>query len=149
MTKFSILKLSLIAAVFTLASTLSTLNAQSPYDLAQFKVPFAFEIGSVHFASGTYNIGKLNQVTLAVRGYGGGAFASMKPDSNGETIASNKLIFRRIGNQYFLREVWTAGSDDHLVAYESKAEKQALETALAANHSPSTGEETAVAQNGR
>jgi len=149
MTKFSILKLSLIAAVLTLASTPSTLNAQTLRDQAQFKVPFAFEIGSEHFAPGVYTLGMLNQVTLIVRGTGHAAFAPMKSDSNGKSIATGKVVFHRVGGQYFLGEVWTAGSTDHLLAYETKAEKQAKQTGLAANRPSSTGVEIALIQNGR
>ena len=70
-------------------------------------------------------------------GIGGGnaALASMKTDGNGKAIASSKVVFVRVGGQYFLHEVWAAGSADHLVALQTKAEKQAqkLEAANRAN----------------
>ena len=44
MNKLSMLKLSVIAAALTLAST-STLHAQALYGRAEIKVPFAFEVG--------------------------------------------------------------------------------------------------------
>jgi hypothetical protein len=145
MTKYSILKLSLIAAVLTLAPT-STLRAQTEDGRAQFKVPFAFEVGSAHCEPGVYTIGMLNAVTLHVSGARTGAFASMRPASNRETITSGKVVFHRIGNEYFLEEVWSAGSRDHLVAYQTKAEKQALKVELAANRPAATGVEIALAK---
>lgn len=147
MTKISMLKLSLIAAVLTLAST-ATLNAQTPAHQAQIKVPFAFEVGSQHCAPGTYTVGMLGHLTLAVRGTGNGGFASMKFEGNGKAIAGNKVVFRRVGSQYFLAQVWTAGSSEHLTAYETKAEKQAQKTELAANR-PAEAVEIALAQGGR
>jgi hypothetical protein len=144
MNKLSMLKLGLIAAVLTLAST-STLHAQTPPRLVRVKVPFAFEAGSTHFAPGVYTIGMLNLSTLYVRGTDSGVFAAMQLGDNGKTIADSKVVFQRVGSQYFLREVWATGSTEHLVAYESKSEKQALRLE-AANHSAAPGVEIAVAQ---
>jgi len=134
MTKFSMLKLSLFAAVLALPSA-STLNAQVMDGQAKIQVPFAFQVGTEHFAPGTYTIGMLNGFTLNVRGGGNAALASMKTDGNGKAIASSKVVFVRVGGQYFLHEVWAAGSADHLVALQTKAEKQAqkLEAANRAN----------------
>jgi hypothetical protein len=146
MTKFSILKLSLIAAVLTLASTPSTLHAQTPAHQARINVPFAFEVGSEHFAPGTYLIGMLNDITLNVRGAAKAAFASMKSASNSKTAAAGKVVFAKVGDRYFLREVWSSGATDHLVAYETKAEKQAQKLQLAANQPAAQGVEIALAQ---
>ena len=147
MTKFSMLKLSLLAAALTLASTLPS-QAQTPGQ-ARISVPFAFQVGTEHFAPGVYTVATSNDLTLAVRGAGNGAFASVHKDSKGTAAASSKVVFRRIGGQYFLSEVWVAGSTEHLVAYETKAEKQALKQELAANRPETPGVEIALAQNGR
>jgi len=144
MTKISMLKLSLFAAVLALAST-STLNAQVMDGQARIQVPFAFQVGTEHFAPGTYTIGMLNGFTLNVRGFGNAALAAMKTDANGNTAARSKVVFRQAGGQYFLREVWAAGSTDHLVAVETKAEKQAQKLE-AANRTSAPAVEIALAK---
>jgi hypothetical protein len=144
MNKLSMLKLSLIAAVLTLAST-STLHAQTSSSLVRVKVPFAFEVGSTQFAPGVYTIGILNRSTLYVRGTDSSAVASMQYGDNGKIIADSRVVFQRIGSQYFLSEVWSSGTTEHLIAYPSKAEKQA-QRLEAANHPAAPGVEIAVAQ---
>jgi len=144
MIKVSMLKLSLFAAVLALAST-STLNAQVMDGKAQINVPFAFQVGTEHFAPGTYTIAMLNGFTLNVRGAGNAALASMKTDGNGKAMASSKVVFRQVGGQYFLREVWAAGNPDHLVAVETKAEKQAQKLE-AANRASAPAVEIALAK---
>ena len=76
MTKFSMLKLSLFAAVLALPSA-STLNAQVMDGQAKIQVPFAFQVGTEHFAPGTYTIGMLNGFTLNVRGGGNAALVGV------------------------------------------------------------------------
>lgn len=141
MTKFS---MSLIAAVLALAST-ATLNAQIRSGQAQIKVPFAFEVDSVKFAPGVYTLNLLNHATLNVTGADRGAFTPMMTDSNAAAERS-KVVFRRVGDRYFLREVWEAGSAKHLVAYESKAEKQARKQEQAAQQPGAAAVEIALGQ---
>ena len=74
----------------------------------------------------------LNQSTLYVHGPKSGVFASIKPGSGNSAITGGKVVFHRVGGQYFLSEVWSDGTKEPLVVNPSKAEKQALE--LAANH---------------
>jgi len=133
----AILGLVLLAAASASAQTIQP---------SQIKVPFAFQVGSAHFAPGTYTIATVNNLTLNLRGAQGAAFASMKPESNGKAVASSKVVFRRVGGQYFLAQVWTAGSTDHLTAYPTKAEKQALKTELAANQPTAPAVEIALAR---
>jgi hypothetical protein len=145
MNKISMLKLSVVAAalVLTLAPT-SAVHAQDLDEKARVEVPFAFEVGSVHFVPGSYSIGRLNGSTLYVHGAKHGAFASIHYGDNDKTIVANKVVFHRVGSQYFLSEVWSAGTTQHMVAYQSKVEKQALE--LAANHPAIQGTEVILAQ---
>jgi hypothetical protein len=131
MTKFSMLKLSLIAAALTLTST-SNLRAQDAPPHARVTVPFAFEVGPTHFAPGTYTVGMMNG-SLHVRGTQNGGFASVTRNESRSSAIASRVVFRRVGNEYFLGEVWTAGSAIHLVAYPTKAEKQAVRVELAAN----------------
>ena len=144
MNKSSILKLSIFAAVLTLAST-STLHAQAPDGRVEIKVPFAFEVGPAHFAPGLYSLSMLNRSTLFVRGSGYSAFATIEPGGNNSAIAGGKVVFHRVGGQYFLSEVWSDGTKVPLVVRPSKAEKEAL-SQLAANHSAVQSTEISLAQ---
>lgn len=144
MNKSSILKLSIFAAVLTLAST-STLHAQAPDGRVEIKVPFAFEVGPAHFAPGLYTISMLNRSTLYVHGPKSGVFASIEPGSGNSAIAGGKVVFHRVGDQYFLSQVWSDGNKLPLVVNPSKAEKEAL-SQLAANHPAMQGTEVILAQ---
>jgi hypothetical protein len=64
----------------------------------------------------------------------------------------SKVVFYRYGDRYFLREVWTKGSADHLLCPESKAEHRVRKIQQAANHAPiatPTNVEIALLENPR
>ena len=146
MTKFSMLKLSLFAAVLALAST-ATLNAQTPGGQAKFQVPFTFQVDSVQFAPGTYTVAMLNAATLKVTGPRNSVFAPMHLVEGNKASTKSKLVFVRVGSQYFLRETWAEGSAKYLVTFQSKAEKQAAKLELAASHPATPAVEIAQAAN--
>jgi hypothetical protein len=135
MTKFSMLKLSLIAAVLTLAST--NLHAQAGMT-TRVNVPFAFEVGTVHFAPGVYTISRALGNTLSVSGVSATAFAPSLPDSDGKPIAASKVIFAKYGDKYFLRELWAQGYANHQKCFESQQEKQ-TRAIMASTHGGGSG----------
>jgi hypothetical protein len=123
----SLLKIRTAVFVSALALTASApaLHAQTSSIRDQMNVPFGFEVGSTHFAAGTYILSAPRENLLTVQGAKRTAFMISSYEINVTPSAQSKVIFDRYGNQYFLREVWTKNEAEHLRCPESKAEHEA------------------------
>jgi hypothetical protein len=95
----------------------------------QAHVPFAFKVGTAHMPAGTYSMKKesdtnivsilnvkTNAIVLAV---GTGQSSSKKSD---------KLVFRHLGSQYFLTEIWGTGGTPGMV-FQAPKRNSELQTA--------------------
>jgi hypothetical protein len=127
MSTLSTLKIRASVYVSTLALALvcSALPAQIPAPRTRVTVPFAFQIGSAHFAPGTYILSNPEEQLLYVQGGKHSALAMSSHESTQTPTRVSEVIFHRYGNQYFLREVWMRGETDHLTCPQSKAEREA------------------------
>ena len=110
-------------------------------------VPFDFRSGTHLMPAGKYEISKLSDHMLLLRGTDQArtqiipAFdaVSLKTQDNG------KIVFHRYGNQYFLYQVWSQGRSTGFQVPKGHAEKEMLRakaepapstTELALNHEP-------------
>ena len=101
-------------------------NAQT---FAKADVPFAFKVGSAQLPAGTCEIRTVNDATVVIRSLEGGASAlSMTRQEYSNGPAGAKLVFHRLGDHYFLTEIWKDGSG--MVVPRSDEEKE-LEKELA------------------
>ncbi len=127
MSTLSMLKTRASVYVSTLALALvcSALPAQMPAARTRVAVPFAFQIGSTHFAPGTYVLSNPEEDLLYVQGGKHSGFAISMHESTRTPSRISGVVFHHYGNQYFLREVWTRGDTDYLTCPQSKAEQQA------------------------
>jgi hypothetical protein len=132
MSKFRPILLAFIVAGATLSSAS---HAQVLEGAVIVNVPFAFQNGSQHFTAGLYTIRMESQNTLIIRGESSSGFAIPGFDKDSHPSETTKVVFRRYGDQYFIREVWVAGETNHTYFMPSKAEK--LE--IAANRTAPTG----------
>ena len=139
MTTLSMSKISaaLVLAALALASQSPALHAQDQTLRSQVTVPFAFEVGSIHFAPGTYFLNDPREHLLSLRGHSGTALAMDRRETSLSPATKSKVVFYRYGDRYFLREVWVKGETDHLRCYESKAEERVRKIQQAANHASS------------
>lgn len=119
------IRAAVVVAAFAVASGPLALYAQTPTTLGVVKIPFAFEVGSAHFAPGTYTLTRQSENLLMIRGASGAALALDRHDADLSRATQGKVVFQRYGDQRFLREVWIEGNTDHLSFTESKAERQA------------------------
>lgn len=126
MTTLSMSKIraAVVVAFLAVVSGSTVLRAQNKTTQSKIDVPFAFEVGSVHFAPGTYTLTGPRENGLSVRGVYGSALAMNRHEVSLLPATSSRVVFNKYGNRYFLREVWTKDSTDHLCGYESKAERQ-------------------------
>jgi len=114
---------AVIVAALSIAFASSTLHAQMPTTQNKVTVPFGFEVGSTHFAPGTYMLSNPEELILAVHGTKRTVLVISSHEINPAPSRDSKVVFHRIGDQYFLREVWTEGKAEHLLCAESKAEQ--------------------------
>ena len=117
---------ALVAVCFGIALGPVCLLAQSPMRVT---IPFDFNIGSNSFTAGDYTVkqdlqtsvvaiqsadNRSHMMTLTI-----GAQAGKAPEEG-------KLVFNRYGDQYFLSQVWTAGSAAGRRLLPSRAEKELI-----------------------
>jgi hypothetical protein len=120
------------ALVLAFTSFLSA-HAQASYRGGSLKVPFAFEFGLHQFAAGEYNVTHAGDNIIFISN-GTATGASMILSSIDQDAArQNKLVFDKVGSQYFLRQIYSAGRSVHAEFGVSKLEKQALGKQMAAN----------------
>jgi hypothetical protein len=113
--------LSLVALSLLLTATGA--HAQSS---AEAYVPFAFNVGTVHMPAGTYEISKpeigVNYVTVCNLKTGTTALSLFQAQS--PSHVSHKLIFRHVGNRYFLAEIWGAAGTGGMTIQATKLQRQ-------------------------
>ncbi len=132
----------LSAAVLMISSFASASYAHAQGREIKVNVPFAFENGSQHLPAGIYTIQMENEHVLLIRGAKASGLSMTNPQETLHAPQTSKVVFRKYGDQYFLREVWTAESTRHAQCTKSKAEKRLQ---IARNETPATqGEEVAL-----
>jgi hypothetical protein len=113
--------LSLVA--LSLLLTASSAHAQSG---SEAYVPFAFNVGTVHMPAGTYEIRKpdlyLNYVTVCNLKTGSTALSMFQEQS--PSHVSHKLIFRHVGDRYFLAEIWGGTGTHGMTIQATKLQRQ-------------------------
>lgn len=115
------------------ALVLSPTQAQSRMTPSLARVPFDFRVGNAHLKAGRYNIQQPLTFTLSLRGSHQTGISVVVPYLGMDPAPSSKVVFHRYGEVYFLREVWTLGSTDHLTVPESKEEKKLRQEILHAS----------------
>ena len=104
------------------------LNATGAYaqSYAKANVPFAFSLGAAQLPAGTYEVKVISQspyvIMIQNRETMATAVSNARSDGPGNT--KSKLVFDRIGNQYFLTEVWNGLGADGMIVPTSKHEKE-------------------------
>ena len=119
----------LLAAALLFAST-----AQAQTLQVKANIPFDFVVGNTVYSAGTYTIGPATQSSNALLLDGADTRAIVMPYQCSLALPSEttKLVFERMGDTYFLRQVWVEGRTDGREFPKSKSELQ-----MAKNHTPS------------
>jgi hypothetical protein len=99
--------------------------AQSPRTPVVANIPFAFRIGYCTMPAGTYTVEMKGSDILSVKSDSGVAAMMVMWAATNRPTPDSAIIFHRHGNDYFLREVRTAGSQGFLWSGETKAERRA------------------------
>lgn len=143
------LRSGLLATAVAFASLSPAAQAQLKGKQYKVNVPFGFEYGSHHYAAGTYKLGMPLEHFMSIQSSSSSGAALTMPDLDGKAAPKSKVVFRRYGGQYFLREVWIAGESTHLHCVPTKQEVRAVRSLVAAADPAPTGLEVALLETQR
>jgi hypothetical protein len=116
-------------------------SAQSRTTLV-VNIPFAFQTDKQILPAGMYHIERESDSIVLLHGPGNAAgLVMMYGTSKTHPPDHGTIVFDRYGDQYFLRQVWTAENPNGLECAKSHAEKAAL---IAQNNQAPTTVELAV-----
>jgi hypothetical protein len=118
---FRFLILSAAFAVFSLSAM-----AQTGTSLA-VEIPFNFHVGNERMAAGKYSIRRVSDYSFLLQSADGNAKVLVQTPllvDAGRELTTEKLVFNRYENKYFLREIFSSRSLGRAL-FESKAEKMA------------------------
>ncbi|HEY4741685.1 MAG TPA: hypothetical protein VIH76_13910 [Candidatus Acidoferrales bacterium] len=139
------MKRNLIGIISLVALTV-LLNATGANAQARMSanVPFAFTVGNAQLPAGCYEISSAQTYsTIMVRNCetGKAVLSHVRPEYPRDT--KSQMVFHRLGNQYFLSEIWGAAGNAEVTLPASKQEQ---ELQAAARQSQS-GKQVAIALN--
>jgi len=105
---------NLRSALFGLAVLLLATAAQAQTTKVKATIPFDFVVGDHTYSAGEYTVESMSQSSPAIR------IDNADGSEKGITIAQScralypaegtKLVFQRLGDNYFLYQVWTLGN---------------------------------------
>ena len=121
----AVLTLGLLLAAPALAQTASM----------KVNVPFDFIVNGKTLPAGEYRVDGLSTSTSTIAIRNTEQSAKLMALTNGcestEAAEASKLVFHRYGGQYFLAQVWSAGSSEGRELPRSRAERE-----VASNYQP-------------
>jgi len=129
---------------FLLVLAAVSVNAQRKSDNSiAVNIPFDFTIGQTKLPAGNYTLRRIaltssydRLVIQSADGRGDNHTGMTRPNRTSQVQKQSKLIFNRYGDQYFLSQVWTAGSDTGRDLFQSRNERNlAKESKLARSKS--------------
>jgi hypothetical protein len=143
--KEDVMKRNLIGIISLVALTV-LLNATGANAQARLSanVPFAFTVGTAQLPAGCYQIIALqtdSSIMLRNCKTGTAVVSQVRPEYPRDT--KSQMVFHRLGNQYFLSEIWGAAGNAEVTLPASKQEQE-LQTAARQSQS---GKEVAIALN--
>jgi hypothetical protein len=139
-----------LIGILSLVAISLMLNAPGAFaqGYAKANVPFDFKVGSAQLPAGTYTVKVEGQNTISIHNGASSAAAMSIARREYPRGTNTELVFHRVGNQYFLAEIWRDSSTDGMIVPTSKQEKE-LEKELRASNGRTGGgyEEVIVALN--
>ena len=137
---FAMLGLFLVLAV-------GSVQAQSGGSV-NVNIRFSFQVGDKVLPAGEYTVRPLTQKSVVIKSADGReVLVALTPNSikEGGKPTSERLVFRRYGDQYFLAQVWMVRGADGRELAPSKAEREAAksQTLARGGQKPETVEVTA------
>jgi hypothetical protein len=141
------MKRNLIGILSLVAMSLMINATAFAQSLAKANVPFAFHVGSKQLPAGTYVVNAIGLNTMEIENAQtrAGALSVVGRDYENGSVA--KLVFHRLGDQYFLTEIWRGAGTSGMVIARSKQEKSLEKELRLADSRPNVVEEVMIALN--
>lgn len=124
----SIIRSPLISCALAIGACASPLTAlaQTGSTVGTVYVPFLFQIDNQQMPAGLYHIDHEVSSLFLLRGPSHSAMVLTHPSASKAVAAQGFIAFRRIGSTYFLEGLRSAGENNGMECYESRAEKELL-----------------------
>jgi hypothetical protein len=119
------MKINFMTALFAIASIAASAHAYAQSSV-RANIPFEFMVSQKVLPAGEYSISNLSDRTIEL--YNGEKQTRMLVSTTATGYVSEKphtLVFRKYGDQYFLREVRGGVNEFSLDVWPSKLEKEA------------------------
>jgi len=136
------MKRNVIGALMTLivAFSIAVPAVQAQQTIMSANVPFAFNIGDKQVAAGTYAVREMDRATLIQSKDSKTSVLGIYNYAGPSKADETKLVFNKVGDHYFLAQIWTSARGQGLAVPESKVEKELR----ASNRGPQGGVETVI-----
>ena len=122
------------------ASSIAVPVVQAQQTILTANVPFAFNVGDKQLPAAAYAVREMGRATLIqskdYKESALGIYNYAGPSKADET----KLVFNKVGDHYFLAQIWTSARGQGLAVPQSKLEKEMR----ASNSGPQGGVETVI-----
>ncbi|HZD30639.1 MAG TPA: hypothetical protein VE779_03165 [Candidatus Angelobacter sp.] len=131
---------ALMTLVVAFAIATPVVHAQSRITMSA-NVPFDFTVNGKALPAGAYEVREVGDRATLIETKDGhskvlGIYQNAEPSKAGQT----KLVFHKVGNNYFLAEIWTSARSQGSILPTSAAEKETM----AANTQSGGGAETVI-----
>jgi hypothetical protein len=138
------LSTTLSLVVMSLMLNVAVVHAQS---YAKANVPFAFNVGAKQLPAGTYKIAVVGAASniIMIRNVETGESALSSAKYEAPQSTESKLVFHRIGDQYFFSAVWRESGTAGRSVPTSKRERELTKELRLAKNSTGSHEEVIVA----
>jgi hypothetical protein len=136
---------ALIVCALAVGAFAPTKPAVAQFAVGTVNVPFAFHIDKQELPAGRYSIDRESSTLYMLRGPSRSGIVLTHPMAISKLPAQGVVAFHRIGGTYFLGGLWSAGDNQPMECFPSKAETQMLQesnkqvpsmTTLAINSAP-------------
>jgi hypothetical protein len=124
----SILSSTFLASALAIGSLASTpfASAQSSEPVAKANIPFAFQTQTQSLPAGEYLVIEESDHLLRLQGHKVGGFVVTHDATKSKAPARGSLVFDRLGDSYYLRQVWTAGNKTGQECTKGRAERRSM-----------------------
>jgi hypothetical protein len=105
---------NLRSILFALTVLLLATAAQAQTTNVKASIPFDFVVGDHAYSAGEYTVKSVSQSSAAIRidnaDESEKGITLSNACTSGQPATGTKLVFQRLGDNYFLYQVWTEGS---------------------------------------
>lgn len=118
---------TLLSLSLFLAATQFFAQAQGSHPTLQVNVPFQFTVADQTFPAGVYTLSTVQtEGTILISGKESriSGIQQVSPRHAISPSENSRLVFERYGSTYFLKEVWSAGSDMARTLPQGKRERE-------------------------